>query len=57
MGDVKCPRCGLVAEHETCLRQGKIGDKTVVDVGWKCRRCGCEWGFDLFKKVCLGVIF
>lgn len=46
----KCPNCGAEGkcedEHETAIRNVKLGSVTIVDVGWRCWKCGNEWGFE-----------
>lgn len=48
-----CPECGAEGkwhgEHETAVRNLKLSGQTIVDVGWRCWNCGCEWGFELLK--------
>lgn len=46
-----CPSCEHVAVHPPAVRQGiavlhglEIG---VVDIGWECKECGTEWGFEM----------
>ena len=46
---VKCPNCGYL-EWTTVTRHGKHGNKSIVDVGYRCDRCGHEWGFEYFKE-------
>jgi hypothetical protein len=48
-----CPECGYIAVHNVAVRSGKrvvykmsVG---VVDVGWHCKKCGHEWGFEVIK--------
>ena len=46
-----CPECGAKGEvwdgeHETTTRQSDTGNFHIVDVGWKCGKCGHEWGFE-----------
>lgn len=44
---VGCPRCGMVSgDHPAAVRTYK-GRPGVVDVGWSCRGCEYEWGFEL----------
>jgi len=52
-----CPKCGS-REWHTSVRQGvitmgvdptyQVTTVTVADFGYKCEKCGHEWGFDLF---------
>jgi hypothetical protein len=51
-----CPSCGAIGkgpngEHATALRSGtKPGLGFVpIDVGWRCWKCGHEWGFEYDK--------
>lgn len=46
----KCPGCGDPGPHEAAVRSGKVKDMGVVDVGWRCRKCGHEWGFEYFHE-------
>ena len=45
----KCPKCGAEApqdgQHETAIREYKTPELTIGDVGWRCWKCGHEWGF------------
>jgi len=47
-----CPTCGAIGkgangEHEAAVREGKfLGLHKVIDVGWRCWKCGHTWGFD-----------
>lgn len=47
----KCPNCGAEGkyqgEHEAAARNYQIAGQTVVDVGWRCWKCGHEWGFEI----------
>lgn len=48
----KCPKCGAAGEvyqgeHETVAHQTKVSGVLVVDIGWRCGKCGFEWGFEL----------
>ena len=45
-----CPGCGDPGPHETAVRSGKVGGVTLADVGWRCRKCGHEWGFEHFHE-------
>ena len=52
---VKCPKCGAVDRHQTAVRSGKARwapsrYAAVNDVGWRCNKCGHEWGFEVFKE-------
>jgi len=40
-----CPKCGT-PEAATAARQYD-NMPGVVDVGWKCTKCGYEWGFEV----------
>lgn len=47
----KCPKCGAEGdvyqgEHETAVRQKEVGGVLIVNVGWRCGKCGHEWGFE-----------
>lgn len=50
VADAPCPACGLVADHPPAVRQSieRIGGMEwgVADIGWRCRNCGHEWGFE-----------
>ena len=54
----KCPQCGAEGryngEHEMAVRNIEVGSvgpelikRNIVDVGWRCWKCGWEWGFEL----------
>jgi predicted HNH restriction endonuclease len=50
----KCPECGAEGkawhgEHETAVRNYKLPNQTIADVGWRCWHCGHEWGFEVDK--------
>lgn len=51
-----CPSCGTVAVHPPGVRSGKRFDAElgrevgVVDIGWACRACGHEWGFEVLTE-------
>jgi hypothetical protein len=50
-----CPKCGAVGkglngEHEAAVREGKFLRHKVIDVGWRCWKCGFEWGFDELEE-------
>lgn len=49
----KCPNCGAGGrhdgEHQTAVRNCKLPDQTIIDVGWRCWNCGYEWGFEVLK--------
>ena len=47
--DRECPSCGYL-EWTTVTRQGRRGNTSIVDVGYRCDRCGHEWGFEYFKE-------
>ena len=50
----KCPKCGTEApqdgQHETAVRNIKLAGIPVVDVGWRCWKCGHKWGFEMEVK-------
>lgn len=41
--DPDCPECGAAGPHETAVRSGE----GLVDIGWRCRACGHEFGFEM----------
>lgn len=49
-----CPKCGAQSpsgtSHDTCVHQSEgtfYGiEAHLVSMGWKCCKCGYEWGFD-----------
>ena len=49
----RCPKCGSedigTAVRNTTLKLyvgSTLTDLTIVDIGWRCKRCGHEWGFE-----------
>lgn len=45
---ITCPKCGLQdPTHKLAIRQGYVNGVWVTDIGWRCLRCGHEWGFEL----------
>ena len=49
-----CPHCEKLAVHPPAVRQGvgvMLGVEVgIVDVGYRCARCGQEWGFELLGR-------
>ena len=43
---VECPKCHTAAVHPAAVRQSP-GLPGIVDVGWMCKSCGHEWGFEI----------
>jgi len=44
-----CPKCGS-ADHWSKIRQYLPELPGLADVGWKCRRCHFEFGFELSES-------
>ena len=44
----RCPSCGCLGPHEAAVRSRTVKGVSLVDVGWCCRKCGNEWGFEVF---------
>jgi ribosomal protein S27AE len=48
-----CPNCGLLTDHPPAVRQATVEWKDttfgLIDVGWYCKRCGHQWGFEVLK--------
>lgn len=49
-----CPECGFVDQHPASVRQGTGSYAglvaNIIDVGWRCRQCGHEWGFEVLTE-------
>lgn len=45
-----CPKCGLAGPHDLTTRAAKVDDGVyLLDVGWRCRGCGHEWGYRILR--------
>jgi predicted RNA-binding Zn-ribbon protein involved in translation (DUF1610 family) len=41
----RCPNCGS-EDIETAVHQYRAHKTVLLDVGWRCRKCLHEWGFE-----------
>ena len=44
----KCPKCNNIGQVHIHQCEGFFNGTPVyiVDIGWRCGKCGCEWGFE-----------
>jgi transposase-like protein len=47
-GTRKCPKCGSADLWDKIRSYDEL--KGVIDMGWKCRRCHYEFGFELSES-------
>jgi C4-type Zn-finger protein len=40
----ECPKCGMQEGATACRQYPNMSG--VIDVGWKCTKCGYMWGFE-----------
>ena len=40
-----CPKCKTTGE--TTIHEYETMPGTAIDIGWKCPKCGHEWGFEI----------
>ena len=45
-----CPKCGAPAPHGAAVRQRSMSGWNLVDMGFECRACGHEWGFEVLTE-------
>ena len=41
----RCPNCGS-EDIETAVHQSRMPSTMFLDFGWRCKRCGHEFGFE-----------